>query len=371
MPEPDLDVKPASDSSSEGLGSETLSNATEQGDSKIGESFNEFLTKTVDEFKKTEGADESQPATEDGAEAKKSDSENEPDKAKKPEDKTEEEKAEGVDDGKEKVVEEEKGPIPYERFQELVSERDNIKREYESAQPKITNYDNIVKHCAQHNITPEQFHEVMNVQALLNTDPAKALEKLLPIVEQLQQFTGMKVPADLQKEVDDGTISLERAKEIASLRAKSTFGEKKNLFDRQAQERVQWESYQKEVKNSMATWESTKRGSDPDYKPKAKEGDLDGKWELTRDKFLAMLNQVDERGQPVYPVRTAQEGVELMERAYKQVSEFFTKRFNGSKTVTKKVISSNGSPGNVGKKTIEQADSLAEVIEMTMEKAGR
>ena len=49
----------------------------------------------------------------------------------------------------------------------------------------------------------------------------------------------------------------------------ATFNKAKAEFDRTAEE-----------------WERAKRTSDPDYKPKAKESDDDGKWEDVRDKYL-------------------------------------------------------------------------------------
>lgn len=347
------------------------SESSTHGDKASSQTLNEFLTDNVEEFKTASDVeDESQPATEEPKE-KKLGSEDEPDKEKTEADGKEavkegEEKAEGE---KEDAPAEDKGPIPYERFQEKVKEVETLKHSFEEVQPKVQNYDNITNFCQQNQITVEQFNGALEIQALLNTDPAKALERLKPLVEQLQGFTGDKLPDDLQAKVDTGKLELEDAREIASLRAKSQFGEKKVQFDRQAYERQAAKKFEQECNVAASSWETAKRTSDPDYRPKAKDTDPDGKWEMTRDKYLAMLNQTRKdaaTGQVVYvnPINTPQEMTQLMEKAYAAVHSTFANRFNGGRKPTRKSLNSSGSSSRSSQQTIEGAETMRDAIQI-------
>jgi hypothetical protein len=254
------------------------------------------------------------------------------------------------------------------RIKELVQERDSFKTEFEAVKPKVESYDKIDGFCKDYGITPEQFNKVMEIQALLNTDPAKALERLQPIVDSLKGFVGDKLPTDLQSKVDTGKLELDDAKEMARLRAQIEFGTRKSQFDSQRMQQSQAQSLQQQMAQSFQTWETARRTSDPDYKPKAKETDPDGKWELTKDKYLALLNEtrvVNGQVQYINPVRTPSEMISLVDKAYTAVNGAFS-RFSGKKPPTRKHLSSNGSSGTSTKKTIEEAGSLAEVASMVL-----
>src|SRR3546814_12812110 len=54
--------------------------------------------------------------------------------------------------------------------------------------------------------------------AMIKVDPAGALKALEAKADEIRQFLGEKLPDDLQKEVEDGTISEGRAKELAQAR---------------------------------------------------------------------------------------------------------------------------------------------------------
>jgi len=281
----------------------------------------------------------------------------------KVEDQTEEVTTEDKDKGKD----EEKGPVPLERFQEVVKARQQVEQELNTLKPAAEQHQKIVEYCEQAHITPQQFQQMLEVQALLNTNPAEALKRLLPIVEQLQGATNGKLPDDLQREVDSGDLPLARAKEIAQLRVMSQHGEKVTKMtaaQRQAeQQRAEARRFQETLMAASDQWETTKRAKDPDYKPRAKPTDPMGKWEMTEALFLKKLHSRDERGQYVNLIKGPQDIVTLLDQAYSEASATFAAQ--RPKPKSKPVLTRNGSSSKQPK-SFAEAKSLKEVVDMVV-----
>ncbi len=351
----DLDVNTAEsgEDSSTSMDESGASSSTEADASNAGDIANQSLADFVKEQVKVPG-DESD-ATDKEATGEKPGEEKSADTEKKKEGETEEKEE---TQSEEKV--EEKGPVPYERFEEVNTRVKELDRQVQEVAPALQAYDRINNFCVENAITSEQFEKALRLQALLNSDPEKALQELGPIVNSLQGFVGDKLPSDLQAKVDEGKMELPDAKEMARLRARQQFGEQKTKHDQSRFEAERSRENQRQMMQSLQTWESSKRGSDPDYKPKAGDKMDDGKFELTKDKYLSLLNQIDARGQFVNPVRTPQDIVALMEKAYTWASGM-TKRM-GIKPATRKTLTSNGSSTNSNKRTIETAKTMAEAM---------
>lgn len=289
----------------------------------------------------------------------------------KPEDKKTEKKAEGeqedATDGEEKKTEETKGPIPYERFQEVVQKRQEAEQQLEQYRPVAEQHKKIVDYCSANNVTQEQFSQALEIAALLNTNPAEAYKKLTPIVDSLKGFTGDKLPDDLDAEVKAGDLPLARAKEIAQLRAQKDFGVKHaEHLQKTAAQRAE-DSFRSTVTQAVTSWETSKRGADPDYKPKAKATEPNGKWEFVRDRYLAMLHEQNADGSFVNPVKQPQDMAALMDRAYQDIHSAMTAM--RPKPRSTKVLSRNGS-STIANKPYEEAKDLAEVVQMAAAKHG-
>ena len=299
----------------------------------------------------------------------------------KDDDKKKDEKDEKVDDKKDEKADEEKEekveelpegkPVPYDRFQEVNREKTELRQQIEQYKPALENYDNIRKFCHQNQITPDQYEKALQVQALLNTNPEEALKHLLPIVESLQGFVGNKLPEDLQKEVDAGDLKVERAREIAKLRAQTTFKENLSKQREETQQKMAEQQAISATTKAAGDWERQRRATDPDYKPKANEAAPDGLWEDVHDKFSALLHQQDAQGNYVNPVHSPQQMVALQERAYKLVKDKWTTRMSPRKPLTKSRLSSNGE-GTRGKedKSVENAPTMADAIKRRLAERG-
>ena len=322
-------------------------------------------------------------------EAEELGSENERDKKGEEQKESEEENGEQLDENakgekgteenaKEKVIIPEeklltgKDPIPVDRFKEVIDQRNTVRDQLKQVEPIINDWRALDNTCREAGITPQQFQEMLQVQVLLNTDPVKALPKLKSIVSELEGFTGDKLPDDLQQAVDAGELSVKYAKEVAQTRATTKFGTKKLEHDRATLAQQQQAKMQQELNTSASTWEAAKRNTDPDYKPKANANEPDGKWEFVKAQFISMLNDVNQQGQYVNPVKTPAEMTALMDKAYKTVDASFARLTR--RPATRKVLrsdgSSNGVNGNGNGKTIEDQPDLASAVKVGLRQFG-
>lgn len=70
-------------------------------------------------------------------------------------------------------------------------------------------------------VSPQQVTNAMTLTALMNNDPDKFLDRINGIRDEFMIRLGKGLPADLQKDVDEGAISPERAKELANARVRA------------------------------------------------------------------------------------------------------------------------------------------------------
>lgn len=367
MSEPLNDVKPVDASSASadatakgGMDDSTVSSpasdASNAGASNL--SLSDYLKKNVEGMK-----EETSPAKEDEDKGSVEALEEETPAEKKDEgeekkkDEGEKEAPESDEESEQEVAEPEAGkPVPYDRFKEVNDKFRAVEADFQSVKPMVENFQQIQNFCQANAITGEQFTAMLETQAMLNTDPAKALERLVPIVESLQGFVGNKLPADLQTKVDEGKMEVDDAREMAKLRAQSQFGEKKTQHTLKQQQQREAAQAQRQMADSLVTWETTKSKLDPDYAKGTP------KWDMVQDTFIAMLHSVDAQGNYKNPVKVANDAVTLMDKAYEVVAQRLGKS-NGKKPATRKPLSSNGSSSTSTKLTrIEDAPTMREAI---------
>lgn len=266
--------------------------------------------------------------------------------------------------------------VPYERFQEVNKAKVELETWKKTTEPEVQNYRNITEFCKREQISAERFEQAMRVQALLcrvergEATPEEALKHIMPIVESLQTFTGDRLPKDLQEKVDAEKMDLETAQELARLRGQAKYGEARAKSHQQQMEAERQARLAEQLNRDAEGWETDRRKIDPDYKPKAKDSDADGKWEMVRDKYMALLHQTDNTGNFVNPVKTSQDMLKLMDKAYASVDAMF-KSIRGVKPATRRTLSSTSSSNLSKHKSIEQAETMQEAIALTLAKNGR
>lgn len=244
--------------------------------------------------------------------------------------------------------EDEKLPFHKEpRFQELVKEKNQYKQELDAVKPLAARAKVLDDYVIQNNIQPAQLQSALEYLRLLNTDPAKAYEMLKPTYEQLSQFTGDRLPADLQDRVAAGTLDAELAKEIAQGRGNKQW----QTAQQQMQGQTAAQRAEFAIQGSIDAWASATMAKDPDLKPKAP-GAVDGKWEYV-DMKLRSLRQAN-------PPKTPQEAVALTEQAYTEANKFFGVH-RVQRPIVKKTIQSNNNSQNASA-VVKTAEDVTRAI---------
>lgn len=211
------------------------------------------------------------------------------------------------------------------RFKELVTEKNTLKQELEDVKPLAEAQNTLLQYCETNGISNEDFQEALTLAALVKKDPKQAVEKLSKLVELMSVQQGTRLPADLQKKVDDGHIGAEEATELARLRI-----EKEQLQQqRQTQQQRAQQQTEQAVVKALGTWEQTQLKSNPDWKTIQP---------FVADRYTSLLARSQ--------VRSVEDAVALAEQALQQVR----KQFPRSKTSkpTKAPLTQTSSSVNKG-----------------------
>lgn len=208
------------------------------------------------------------------------------------------------------------------RWKEVLAERDALKAPAES-------YKKLQDYCNQYDIPAQEVDTMFEIAALMRTDPAKAYERLTPIVEAMEQHLGIRLPPDLEADVASAKKTPAQAEEVAKLRADAAQA-KSQL--KQAQTRQQQNSL-REMTSSVQQWIGNKQRTDLSFKPKVN-GSPDGLYEFVDALYSQLVTSK--------PPTTPGEAVAYAEQAYNRASTAFGVR-STSKPVIKKSIPSTRS----------------------------
>lgn len=245
--------------------------------------------------------------------------------------------------------EDDKSPVPYQRFQEVVKERQNYEQKLKEIEPLVDAHKSVVEFCQSNQITETQFRDSLEFLRLVNTDPISARAALEPIWNQLNGLSGNVLPSDLAQEVEDGLISEARAKEIAKYRGQMQVSEAKVKLSAQQSQQQQQATFQRELGTTLTSWTTHKQTLDPGFKPKSAENAVDGKFEFVADRFYKLMAS--------NPPKTAADAVKMVEQAYNEVSKTFTSFGDKQKPTGNKIISSTKASTNskTAPKTVQDA----------------
>lgn len=244
-----------------------------------------------------------------------------PDKGKEGEEGSEEKEATSEEGEKKEDEEGHEKAVPYERFAE-VNER------LKEAEGHANIYRSWESYLKQNQISPEQFRRVLEVQSLINTNPAEAIKEVRKVLAELESVAGDNLPDDLRKDVEEGHISETRAKEMWELRKKA---KKLEMQGQQTTHQVQ-QSFQQQVTSTFTNWVDAKRKTDPDFAPKKGSNQPDGKFE----DFLAKFTYEAQRSK----IESLQDLLQVADKAYEHVNTLSRRYAPPAKKKT--VLTSNG-----------------------------
>lgn len=198
------------------------------------------------------------------------------------------------------------------RFQELRAERDKWKQTAEQQKEIVQRFETFRSSILQAGLTAEDVDASLEIAALIRSNPQEALRRLAPVVNDLSQVTGYKLPQDLQQRVESGQIDEQSARELAHARYQANHANQQvqtTQYQWQQEQRRQMELAQQQavtgIYNSLAQWENEWKSTDPDY-------------QLKQPLVEAEVHRLKaERGSP----RNAQEAMEMANEARKNIDE--------------------------------------------------
>lgn len=148
----------------------------------------------------------------------------------------------------------------------------------------------------------------LELAVLANNDPAAFYERVTAIADEYAVIAGKKLPADLQKRVDDGEMTEDAALLLAEANLRARRAEAKAARSEQTVELTVAEQRREENKNTVSRWFATK--NDPD---------MGLKQEALVSEFV-YLKSVEPADKEITPARV----VELLNKAHENVTRRMT-----------------------------------------------
>lgn len=245
-------------------------------------------------------------------------------------------------------------PKTQARIKKLLKQTETLTGKVTELEPQAAGFRAIQDYAKASNLSREDVNTGFEIMRMMRNEPAKALEALTPIFNQLRELVGEVLPQDMQSRVNTGAISLEDAKEISRLRAghgitvatqKQT--EERTAQDRQSEQARQSEQLKADVGSAITKWESDWKSADPDYSLKSNRVNAEIERVLLRETVLA------QQGKPNKLPKTVAEAVKMADDVKrdveKELRQFIPKRntpinhvsgngaMQGSKPVAKSV----------------------------------
>ena len=199
-------------------------------------------------------------------------------------------------------------PETRRRFERLLTQRNEARQTIEAVQPELQQFRQLQGYLTQHQLAPDDVNMLLGVGASLRRgDYQGFLTGVMPYVMAAQEAIGARIAPDIQKQVDEGVIDENAAKELTRARHRAVQAEAKLKDATTAAATTQQVQHVEKIRASVDTWEANKQRQDPDY----------ARMQGAVRRYAQGLLQ--ERGSP----RTEQEAVALVQAAYDEVRSTF------------------------------------------------
>ena len=217
------------------------------------------------------------------------------------------------------------GPKARKRIDRLRNSNRELSREVEEYRP-------ITETVKKYGFTQEDTEISFGLMSALRTGDYKTfIEGITPFYELAQEAMGVRLPADLQRQVDDGYATPEIASELARTRFKAEQATAQVETHRETAATQEGTANATAIKSSIADWESQVKLRDLDYARK----------EPLIHREAARL--VKEHGTP----RNQREALALAKQAYDEANEIAASIMPASRKETRPTPSGSARPGNL------------------------
>lgn len=210
------------------------------------------------------------------------------------------------------------------RFVEVVKKAKDAEEMVAALKPKAESAEQLTSFCQRNNVTNEDLQGALEMVALMKMNPTEFNQRLRQMVDDIDVASGTRLPADLQKKVDDAVIDLETAREVAQnrLRVRQSESQVRNTSQRSA------EQHQASIENALTSWEESQRKTDTSYANRRP---------MLEERLHYLWGQ--------NPPQNVQDAIRLAEQANKDVKERVAK-LQPKKAVRKPLLSRGSSANN-------------------------
>ncbi len=153
------------------------------------------------------------------------------------------------------------------RFMKTEGEIERLGQEVQSFKTDAESYNKVVGFLENNGLSIQDANDAFSILKDIKFNPAGALKRLMPIVQDLQKITGDVLPDDLADQVKKGYITEAHAQELSRHRANTAYQQttQRNQEEQQKTQKVVETQRQIDAGKDAATkWENAWR-SDPDY----------------------------------------------------------------------------------------------------------
>jgi hypothetical protein len=196
------------------------------------------------------------------------------------------------------------------RISKLIEQRNLVRGQFAQIEPDAIAWQQHREFLVQNRVSPEDARLLYDVAASLSRgDFATFLAAVTPYVEAAQMALGQRLPADIQRQVDDGAIPEDVARELVRTRSEAETAKAQAALTQQEAQRASQANVTAQLRGAVAEWETRVRASDPDFDTKA------GAIQRHAQALVAT------RGLP----RTREDAVAMAQEAYNEVSQLVAK----------------------------------------------
>lgn len=199
-------------------------------------------------------------------------------------------------------------PKAQERIREVIRQRNELQRKFDEFRPQAEQFTQVQSFMAENRLSGEDFQLLLATGAALRRgDLQTFLQVVTPYIDAAQEALGVKLPKDLQDQVQTGLLPEETARELTRLRSQAAMAQGTVQELTQEQQAYATQARVTAVKTAISDWERGIAAQDPDY----------GAKQAAVQRYAQAL--VAEQGVPSSP----QAAIDLAKRAYDEVNKTF------------------------------------------------
>lgn len=151
------------------------------------------------------------------------------------------------------------------RFKALVTERNRYRTEAQGFRQDAERYQNVQRFVESQGLTPEETADGLIIMGLMKTNPAEALRRMRPALQQLLVAAGEVLPDDLAQRVNAGELSQGVAVELSRERAARASEQAYSRFTQQRDQRHAQQSASTTVQAAASDWQAERMRKDPNF----------------------------------------------------------------------------------------------------------